>query len=87
MKKAINVISMCAFVLLLNSVALGQKRSAKDAATKQAIFQSCKGQPILWVRRLIENGSSQNQTLTGAVRSLNEFLFGHDVRISVRFRA
>src|SRR6266404_7565781 len=46
MKKAIRVITICAFVLLLSNVALGQKRSAKAAATKQAINAACKGQPI-----------------------------------------
>ena len=45
MKKVINVIIMCAFVLLLSNVALGQKRSAKGA-TKQTISPPCKGQPI-----------------------------------------
>jgi hypothetical protein len=46
MKKAIHVITLCAFGLLLTKVALGQKRSAKAAATKQANTAACKGQLI-----------------------------------------
>lgn len=46
MKKAIHLISMCAFALVLSNVALGQKRISKAAATKQSISPPCKGQPI-----------------------------------------
>jgi hypothetical protein len=46
MKKAINGITLCAFVLLLNNVALGQKRISKTGTTKQANSPACKGQPI-----------------------------------------
>ena len=41
----------------------------------------------LWVRRLREIASSQNQELTGAIRALNENKVGHNLRISYNFRA
>lgn len=46
MKKAMNGITLCAFVLLLSNVALGQKRISKTATTKQANSPACKGQSI-----------------------------------------
>jgi hypothetical protein len=49
MKKSINVIHICALVLLLSSFASGQNRSTKGAASKQAIAApgiTCKGQPV-----------------------------------------
>ena len=46
MTKAIKIITLCASVLLLCNVALGQKRIAKAAATKQRTPPPCKGQPI-----------------------------------------
>lgn len=73
MKKALNIITLCAFVLLLSDVALGQKRIAKAAATKQRTSPPCKGH---------EYSSADNVMSCDEVA---ELLRGHNLMVGDRF--